>query len=906
MGSSSKSVTIGYKYYLGMHMALCHGVIDAVLRIRADKRNAWLGEVSSGSLNISAPNLFGGESREGGLSGKVDVLNGSLSQGVNSYLNGRLASPVPAFRGVASLVANRVYIGTNPYLKNWGIVVRRIDKTSEGLEQWYKAKSQIGYLYGNHAIYIALDNSGSMDTIVSGSSTRLDNAKSSINGLLNFLKTFVKYSTIDIILVAWAGTESSSITKRAVTSSDIEAIKSFLNAMSGNGTETDFDYAVADVADFFNGASNDATRTVLFITDGEPNPTGSATTASTTLFSTSGITSYGFNIDLTDTTYTALMDNSSSDGVPVISSSDADELQTALYGVLPFPQIDMNPAHIIRECLTDKTWGLGYDTSDIDDTSFTACANTLYDEQFGLSLLWSQESSLYDFISLILSHIEGTLYVSRETGKFTLHLARADYDIDDLLTLDDTNISNIENFKRKSTFELANQVSVTFEDCKTSENNSVTVHNLALIQQQGNVIAESFEFVGISNQPLAEKVANRELQTLSSPLISCTIYANREAYDLNVGEVFKLSTDRYGLSNVVMRVASVEFGNLTNNSIKLECVQDVFGVQNTIYASTDSEWESPLSDPTDVTVYRMFEVPYWDLVQIAGEANAEALDPLFGYVGIAIVRPNDGQYSGKIYNVIGGVYTEAETIDFCPTALLNGVMSITATTIPIDNADNVESVRIGSYCLIDDEIMRVDAVSDTSITVGRGCLDTVRVAHADNARVYFLDDYIGTDGVEYADGETVSYKIVTLAGNGELSIDLATVRTATLNQRAYRAYPPAKLELNSISYPTSITGVEDLVVTWAHRNRIQQTAGTIIDDLEYSITPESGTTYTIELRTSGGTLISSQTGITGTTHTFTVATMGANYGDLRLLLWSVRDSLDSFQKHDYTFNRIAP
>ena len=566
---------------------------------------------------------------------------------------------------------------------------------------------------------------------------------------------------------------------------------------------------------------------------------------------------------------------------------------------------DMNPAHIIRECLTDKTWGLGYDTSDIDDTSFTACANTLYDEQFGLSLLWSQETSLNDFIGLILSHIEASLYISRDTGKFVLKLVRADYNVDNLLTLDDSNISSIEAFKRKSSAELINQVTVTFEDSKTSEPNSVTVHNLALIQQQGVTISESYEFVGISNMALATRVASRELRAASTPTISCTLYCNREANALNVGDVFKLTVNRYGLSQVVMRVGNIEFGDIGNNVIKIDCVQDVFGVDKTIYLPAQSEWESPLSDPQNVTTFKMYESPYWDLVQTLGEANAQVADALIGYASIAIVAPAEGQYSAYIYNVVEGAYTESEAMDFCPTALLNGAMAITDTTVTIDNADNISSVRIGSYCIIDDEIMRVDSVSDTTMTVGRGCLDTVRVAHADNARIYFADDYISSDGVEYLDNETVSYKIVTLAGNGQLPIESATAKTVTMNQRQYRAYPPAKLTLNTLSYPASITATENLVVAWAHRNRLQQTA-TIIDDIENSITPESGTAYTIELRTLAGTLISSQTGITGTTHTFTTATMGANYGQLRVLLWSVRDSLDSFQKHDYTFTRLAP
>ena len=34
----SKTVTIGYKYYLGMHMVICHGPVDSVQAIIAGER----------------------------------------------------------------------------------------------------------------------------------------------------------------------------------------------------------------------------------------------------------------------------------------------------------------------------------------------------------------------------------------------------------------------------------------------------------------------------------------------------------------------------------------------------------------------------------------------------------------------------------------------------------------------------------------------------------------------------------------------------------------------------------------------------------------------------------------------------------------------------------------------------
>jgi len=81
---------------------------------------------------------------------------------------------------------------------------------------------------------------------------------------------------------------------------------------------------------------------------------------------------------------------------------------------------DMNPAHIIRECLTDKEWGMGYADADIDDAAFTAAADTLYTEEMGISILWQRENTIEAFVQDIVRHIDAALYVDRRTGKFVL------------------------------------------------------------------------------------------------------------------------------------------------------------------------------------------------------------------------------------------------------------------------------------------------------------------------------------------------------------------------------------------------------------------------------------------------------------------------------------------------------
>jgi len=125
---------------------------------------ASTGGAVGGRIRIEAPDLFGGEGREGGIVGDVDVLMGGPGQGANDYLAARQGGAVPGYRGLCSLVLRQVYLGINPYLKPWAVRVSRVLTGEAGDVQWYPGKAAIlpRASISDAAIYIALDVSGSM------------------------------------------------------------------------------------------------------------------------------------------------------------------------------------------------------------------------------------------------------------------------------------------------------------------------------------------------------------------------------------------------------------------------------------------------------------------------------------------------------------------------------------------------------------------------------------------------------------------------------------------------------------------------------------------------------------------------------------------------------------------------
>ena len=67
------------------------------------------------TISISAPNLFGGgDDKEGGIVGGLNILMGTSGQSVNSYLQAKIgATMIPAFRGILSALWNGGQVSAN-------------------------------------------------------------------------------------------------------------------------------------------------------------------------------------------------------------------------------------------------------------------------------------------------------------------------------------------------------------------------------------------------------------------------------------------------------------------------------------------------------------------------------------------------------------------------------------------------------------------------------------------------------------------------------------------------------------------------------------------------------------------------------------------------------------------------
>jgi len=356
-------------------------------------------------------------------------------------------------------------------------------------------------------------------------------------------------------------------------------------------------------------------------------------------------------------------------------------------------------------------------------------------------------------------------------------------------------------------------------------------------------------------QVIAVRVAERDLRALSAPLLTGEIVVNREGADLGPGDVIRLRAPRLGLDDVVMRISEIGQGDGRDNGIRLKLAEDVFALGATAIAGGRMPPGTGVAAPPRALTRRMVaEAPYWLLVRELGHSEADRIqgeDPDAGALVATGERPSADALAAELWVDPGTGPAQEGVVGFAPTALLAADLSDDpeAWVISVTGWRDIGGVGIGTLASIGGELVRVDGITSTAITVGRGCLDTVPRAHAADTPVIFFDEGARITEDSWAAGETLAVRLLPETGRGTLAFALAPEDSVTLDRRAIRPLPPGRVQANG-SYAPDVDALiaDDLVLTWTHRDRLTQTSPVIADHTGGSIGPEPGVGYAIEVR----------------------------------------------------------
>jgi hypothetical protein len=296
----------------------------------------------------------------------------------------------------------------------------------------------------------------------------------------------------------------------------------------------------------------------------------------------------------------------------------------------------MNPAHIVFECLTNREWGRGLPRTAIDTAAFTAAADQLFTEGFGLCLRWSRSDSIESFVQSVLDHIGATLYTDRATALLKMKLIRGGYDPETLPTFSpDSGLLEVRDSTIASTGKCINEVRVTFRDPISNKDAMVKVDNLANIQaSQGAMNTISKNYPGIPTAPLGLRVAQRDLRASGLELRRFNLTFDRRAWAVTPGDVIRIYDLARNIKNLVVRVGHVEDAAGTSGKINMVAVQDVFSLPAQAFIEEQKGSWTPPNQNACVARHKVFELPYGMVVGTTAPAEFELIDDTDSFIGI--------------------------------------------------------------------------------------------------------------------------------------------------------------------------------------------------------------------------------------------------------------------------------
>lgn len=895
---SSTKVTTGYRYFMGAQLALCHGEVDELLEVRMDDR-----VVPFATPVQELPPT--GDVQTGSWSGRP-FLPGGLYTFIDDIPGGQLfggGSPVAGPNDVDYITVSSDI--TSSYEASFGTL------TDPG--------TLSGYVIKIRARYTGPNNNNSFDQLLlrQGANILFDggtlpNRSIPAGSLTTYFKTFVIPVTLAMtpasftgwkllwscagggtpggtVDVSWCRLYAPAVSQ-SLTGDPVVALFNSPNQFGGEEREG----GVVGRMDFYRGTLTQLANDYLQSAIGASLPAYKGICYAVLRQMYLGTSPYLKAISF------------------VLRRTPN---QLALTGGAHNISGDANPACVLYEFLTNDRWGLGLTTAFVDVPSFEAAGYLLAAESFGVSMIFDSASSARALLAEVLRHVDGVIYTDPASGKLRLKLARADYGPGDPLLLSPDNVENCK-ITRPSWADLKNNIKVGYVDRANNFQGKVAqAQDLAAIQVRGEVSTENFDYRGVSNGALAQRVAARELKTTSYPLAVVELEGvSRQAWAVQPGGVVRLTWPAVGVSDMVCRVTRVSQGHLKDGRIRIDAVEDVFGVAATGYvAPGTTAWVDPITSPTSLSAVALLELPYALVVgpdRLVATMGAQGSTATLGY---EVWADNAG----------GSSYALASTVrELTPSTLLASDFDYADTTMIIRPAPGVSTLETAvtegefeagrNVLLVNNELVAWQTISDLgdgTFMIGgcvRGVADTTPARHGAGQRLWFLSEGSGlTSAAAYLTDVTVAAKLLAFTSVGTQSLSSVSATSLTTNSRAQRPYVPANVKINDVAYP-NVIGTGDVAVTWAHRNRLTEwlwaTAGV-------TGSPEPGTTYNLRFYGDADTLLKTYSGLTGTSQTWTTELTdtpgGVRNQKVRVELEAVVSSVVSYQKFNFTTFRLT-
>jgi len=542
----------------------------------------------------------------------------------------------------------------------------------------------------------------------------------------------------------------------------------------------------------------------------------------------------------------------------------------------------INAAHIIYQILTNTRVGMKKPYTLIDDANFRAVADQLYTEGYGLSYLWTGKDSIEAYLATVLQTIDAELFQNPATGLFQLFLIRkaTEEELAAAPHFTPDEAVGLGEYYQPGWSETVNDLTVIYLSPDGERVLTASDQNAANIAIQGYTVSDSMQFYGVRDKGLANKVLARELLMASTPLKTISQLplsrlqpmsgtAHSSAVTLHRGALIRLTIPKYRLEGAAFRVAGIHNGALTDTTITVDLVEDIYSLPDAgSVGSISEEWVDPIRPAEEFPEANVRYAPlsYHTVLQLMGAAGAAYLNPEYAGFSLMADRPtglsqvNGVTVYGADSDTLAAATQLSPTSQLCPTCLLDGAIGIQEageliTTLKVKDLNSLSLLGVvGSWGFIDDEkILCVDVDDDPdsltylTMTVERGVLDTVPAAHADDTKIWWFNDIAGSRivGNAYLKGEQPYLWATSNSSIDQAALTLTTPKFhPTLVADWYAPYPPANVTFEGESFRENVGAKFEMQISG--RNRLTQSNQFLAWD-ESGTEPEAGTTLEVRV-----------------------------------------------------------
>ncbi len=509
--------------------------------------------------------------------------------------------------------------------------------------------------------------------------------------------------------------------------------------------------------------------------------------------------------------------------------------------------VDANPIACVGEWLQHPRFGLGVSTDKINTAKMIALAETLLDEELGLSPLMVRAQEARAWMTHLLEYIDG--FPDVDAGTLAIGLNRQPPAVDLLPVVDETAMTRRPEITPEDWGATYNQTHLVFTNPALDWNDDpVTWRDRGNFQITGEFSQLRLDRPWVTNKVLATRMVKAAGRAASLPKCNGQLFLRRTdtLFDaLTPGAAFRLTFAPRGHRDLVCRVQERNISSPAAAEFSVSFRLDR-SYLNTVSADGIVQEQNPPPPPASLQLVNavVVELPLalcpegqLSLAVIAARPDATTvsykvhLGESYDFTGAIAPTSYEVLETHNRFAAHGILQADypstSEEIDFVGLIVkLDGVDLSLEEQSPFDGLADDLLVFVGDEIMSVHEVVLVDA--DTyRLRVIRERFATARQSHTAGAHVYVINraDVQALQHPQFDMNNEVHFKLQASTGTQLADLGEALVKTKTIVGAIYKSTPPKNLRVNGNSEnPSYVTGASPLIewtLTEAGRDHYQ-------------------------------------------------------------------------------------